>query len=79
MCVHWYLAEHFSKLSYRFFSKSKGRILDELRVSFKCCLLHRDIASPRHAIFSLFVSMSTSWSIYIFLIYVIYFAIIIFI
>ena len=35
MCVHWYFAEHFSELSCPFFSKSKGRILDELRVSFK--------------------------------------------
>ena len=35
MCVHWYFAEHFSELSYRFFSKSKGRILDELRLPFK--------------------------------------------
>ena len=35
MCVHWYLAEHSSELSYRLFSKSKGRILDdELRYSF---------------------------------------------
>ena len=35
MCVHWYFAEHFSELSYRFFSKSKGRILDELHLAFK--------------------------------------------
>ena len=35
MCVHWYFAEHFSDLSYRFFSKSKVRILGELRVLFK--------------------------------------------
>ena len=35
MCVHWYFAEHFPELSYRFFSKSKGRILDKLRVSFE--------------------------------------------
>ena len=34
MYVHWYFAEHFSELSCPFFSKSKGRILDELRVSF---------------------------------------------
>ena len=35
MCVHWYFAEHSSELSYRLFSKSKGRILDdELRYSF---------------------------------------------
>ena len=27
------------------------------------CLLHRDIALPRHAIFSIFVSMPTSWPI----------------
>ena len=26
MCVHWYFEEHFSELSYRFFSKSEGRI-----------------------------------------------------
>ena len=38
MCVHWYFAEHFSELSYRSFSKSNGRILDELRVSFKVLL-----------------------------------------
>ena len=31
MCVHWNFAEHFSELNYRFFSNSKGRILDELR------------------------------------------------
>ena len=35
MCVHWYFTEHFSELRYRFFSKSKGRFFDELRVSFK--------------------------------------------
>ena len=35
MCVHWYFAEHFSELSYFFFSKPEGCILDELRVSFK--------------------------------------------
>ena len=34
MCVHWYFAEHFSDLSYRVFPKYKGRILDELGVSF---------------------------------------------
>ena len=34
MCVHWYFAEYFLELSCPFFSKSKGRILDELRVSF---------------------------------------------
>ena len=34
ICVHWYFAEHFSELSYRLFSRYKGRILDELRVSF---------------------------------------------
>ena len=35
MCVHWYSAEHFLELSYRWCSKSKGPIYDELRVSFK--------------------------------------------
>ena len=35
MRAHWYFAEHFSELSYCFFSKSKGRFLDELCVSFK--------------------------------------------
>ena len=35
MCVHWHFAEHFSELCYRFSSKSKDRILDELRVFFK--------------------------------------------
>ena len=35
MCVNWYFAKHFSDLSYHFFSKSKGRIFNELRVSFK--------------------------------------------
>ena len=39
MCVHWYFEEHFSELSYRFFSKFKGHISDELRVSFKAQLL----------------------------------------
>ena len=43
MCVHWYFAEHFSELSYRFFSKTKGRILDELRVSFKKVPKHKEI------------------------------------
>ena len=38
MCVHWYFAEYFLELSCPFFSKSKGRILDELRVSFKLSL-----------------------------------------
>ena len=33
MYVPWYFAKHFSDLSYRFFLKSKGCILDELRVS----------------------------------------------
>ena len=32
MCVHWYFAEHFSGLSYRFFSNAKRRILDEFDV-----------------------------------------------
>ena len=52
----------------------------------KCCLLHRDIVLPRYATFSIFVSMSASLVyiyiyiyIYIHLIYVIYFAITIFI
>ena len=31
----------------------------------KCCLLHKDIVLPRHAIFSIFISVSMSWSIYI--------------
>ena len=44
----------------------------------KCCLLHRDIVLPRHAIFSIFVTISTSWSIYVLFI-VIYPTIIIFI
>ena len=35
MCVHWHFEEHFSELSYRFFSESKSRILDELRIPFK--------------------------------------------
>ena len=35
MCVHWYLVKHFLELSYHFFSKSEGRIFNELRVSFK--------------------------------------------
>ena len=35
MCAHWYFAKHFSELSYMFSSKSRGRILDELRVSCK--------------------------------------------
>ena len=35
-CVHWSFTKHFSELSFHFFSsKSKGRILDELRISFK--------------------------------------------
>ena len=34
MCAYWYFAEHFSDLSYRVFPKYKGRILDELGVSF---------------------------------------------
>ena len=40
MYVNWYFAEHFSDLSYRFFWKSKSRILDELRVSFELWNLH---------------------------------------
>ena len=35
MCVYWYFQGHFSELSYGFLSKSKGRVLDELRVPFK--------------------------------------------
>ena len=35
MCVHWYLAKHFLELTYHFFSKSEGRVFNELRVSFK--------------------------------------------
>ena len=43
MCVHWYLAEHSSELSYRLFSKSKGRILDdELPYSFTCLTFPSD-------------------------------------
>ena len=33
-CVHWYFTKKFLELSFHFFSKSKGRILDELRFSF---------------------------------------------
>ena len=43
----------------------------------KCCLLHIDIVLQREPIFSVFVSMSTSWSY--FSIYEIHFAVIIFI
>ena len=32
-CVNLYFTKHFLELSYHFFSISKGRILDELRVS----------------------------------------------
>ena len=32
---HWYFTKPFSELSCHFLSKSKGGILDELRVSFK--------------------------------------------
>ena len=32
--VHWYFGKHFSELSYHFFSKSKGRILDGLGIPF---------------------------------------------
>ena len=35
MCVNWYFTKYFLELSYHFFSKSKGRILDEWHVSFK--------------------------------------------
>ena len=34
MCVHWYFTKYFSELSYHFFSKSSGRSLDKLCVSF---------------------------------------------
>ena len=34
MCVHCYFADHFSELKNRIFSKSKGRILAELQLSF---------------------------------------------
>ena len=34
-CVHWYFTIHFSELSYQFFSKSKGHILDKFHISFK--------------------------------------------
>ena len=34
MCIHWYFAKHFPELSYHFLTKSKGRIFNELRVSF---------------------------------------------
>ena len=34
MCVHWYSAVQSSELNYHFFSKSKGRIVNALRVSF---------------------------------------------
>ena len=44
----------------------------------KCCLLHRDIVLPVHAIFSIFVSI-VYVLVYIVLIYVICFVIIIFI
>ena len=37
-CVHWYFVKHFSKLSYHFFSRSKGCISNELRVFFKYIL-----------------------------------------
>ena len=31
----------------------------------KCCLLHREILLPRNAMFCIFVSMSTRWSIFV--------------
>ena len=34
MCVHWYSAVQSSELNYHFFSKSKCRIVNALRVSF---------------------------------------------
>ena len=34
MSVQWHFAKHFSELSYHFFPKSKGRIFNELHVSF---------------------------------------------
>ena len=34
-CVHWYFTKHFLELSVHFFSKFKGRIFNELRVSYK--------------------------------------------
>ena len=51
--------------------------------SVKCCLLHKDIVLPRHTRFCIFVSSSTSRSIYVYIylcfIYLIYFSIITFI
>ena len=37
----------------------------EPQMLLKYCLLHRGIALPRHAIFCIFFSLSTSWSIYV--------------
>ena len=35
----------------------------------RCSLSHRDIVLPRQATFSIFVSMSASWTIYVFFMY----------
>ena len=42
-----------------------GKTKIELQMLLKSPLLHKDIVLPRHAIFCIFVSMSTSRSIYV--------------
>ena len=51
MCVHWYFGEHFSELNCPFFSKSKGHILDELRVPFKQVFFEDFVKISRTTIF----------------------------
>ena len=41
MCVHWSFEEHFSESSYQFFSKSEGRVLDELCIPFNAAVCRR--------------------------------------
>ena len=52
------------QLSFRLKKQTCKNVVD---TTFICCLLHRRILSLRHAILCIFVTMSTSWSIYVLL------------
>ena len=61
MCVHWYFAKHFPELSYHFLTRSKGRIFNELRVSFNYWeLLFQKVFIPNKFAKTSFESLTTA-------------------
>ena len=63
-CFIWHCHHHHTiedQITYTFLLVFK--IVECLQYVLKCCLLHIDLILPRHAIFSIFVSMPTPRSI----------------